>query len=221
MTKLYVTEFPGLGLTPQGDASVDVAGEPASQTQVINTTATTGAIAALGAITAGTLYTNGTYTNVPLTGGTGSGAQATIVVSGGGVTAVTLTKQGTGYTANDALSAAAANIGGTGSGFSIPVSSITQQITLLPTTRVIELAADSTTPGVNFVVGQINPATGLGPVATTSNARIPSNNPPFRRTIPAPTGQSVPNPIVSSSTGGSPPGSGSNLWMVSAITAGA
>lgn len=208
MTKLYVTEFPGLGLTPQGDASVDVAGEPASQTQVINTAATTGAIAALGAITAGTLYTNGTYTGVPLTGGTGSGAQATIVVSGGGVTAVTLTKQGTGYTVNDALSAAAANIGGTGSGFSIPVSSITQQITLLPTTRVIELEADGI---CSFVVGQVNPATGLGPVATTNNARIPANNPAFRRTVPAPTGLPVPGPFGAQSVGG-------NQWLVSAVT---
>lgn len=216
MTKLYVTEFPGFGATAQSD-TVDVCGEPASQTQVINTAATTGPIGVLGAITAGTLYTTGTYTNVPLTGGTGSGAQATIVVSGGGVTAVTLTKQGTGYTASDSLSAAAANIGGTGSGFAVAVTSITQQITLLPTTRVIELAADATGP-VSFVVGQINPATGLGPIATANNARIPANNPAFRRVIPAPTGQPIPNPVVSSSTGGLPPGAGANLWIVSAIT---
>jgi hypothetical protein len=207
MTKLYVTEFPGLALTAQSD-SVDVCGEPASQTQVINTAATTGPIGVLGAITAGTLYTNGTYTNVPLTGGTGSGAQATIVVSGGGVTAVTLTKQGTGYTAADALSAAAANIGGTGSGFSIPVTSITQQITLLASTRVIELEADGI---CSFVVGQVNPATGLGPVATTSNARIPANNQPFRRVIPAPTGTPVPGPSGAQTVGGNP-------WLVSAIT---
>ncbi len=161
----------------------------------------------LGAITAGTLYTNGTYTNVPLTGGTGSGAQATIVVSGAAVTAVTLTKPGTGYTVADALSASAANIGGTGSGFSIPVSTIAQQITLLSSTRIIELEADGI---CSFVVGQVNQTTGLGPVATTSNARIPANNPAFRRGIPAPTGV----PVV----GQGPQTVGSLPWVVSAIT---
>lgn len=204
MTKLYVTEFPGFGATAQSASDVDVAPEPASQTQVINTAATTGVIATLGAITAGTLYTSGTYTNVPLTGGTGSGAQATIVVSGGGVTAVTLTKAGSGYTANDALSAAAANIGGTGSGFSIPVATITQQITLLTSTRVIELAADGI---CSFVVGQINAATGLGPVASTSNARLPANGNPIRRVIPAPTGG------ITATTGVAP-----TQWVLSAIT---
>ena len=72
----------------------------------------------VGAITGGTSYTNATYNNVPLTGGTGSGAQASIVVSGNRVTRVTITLQGFGYSAGDVLSASAANIGGTGSGFS-------------------------------------------------------------------------------------------------------
>jgi hypothetical protein len=84
-----------------------------------------GGIGALGAITGGTLYTPGTYTDVPLTGGTGSGATATIVVSGGGaVTTVTITTPGNFYRVADVLSAAAANIGGTGSGFSTPVSAL-------------------------------------------------------------------------------------------------
>jgi hypothetical protein len=53
--------------------------------------------------TAGTGYTNGTYTNVALTGGTGVGAFATVVVAGGVVTAVTITQPGQGYTAGDVL----------------------------------------------------------------------------------------------------------------------
>lgn len=82
-------------------------------------------ILTLGTRTAGSGYTGtGTYNNVPLTGGTGSGAQATIVVSGGGVSAVTLTKRGRGFTVGDALSASNANLGGAGSGFSIPVGTV-------------------------------------------------------------------------------------------------
>ncbi len=69
----------------------------------------------------GSLYTNGTYINVPLTGGTGSGALANIVVSGNVVVTVSLVNGGIRYTEGDLLSANAASIGGTGSGFSIAV----------------------------------------------------------------------------------------------------
>jgi hypothetical protein len=82
-------------------------------------------VATLGAITGGSAYTAGTYFDVPLTGGSGSGALATITVAGGAVTAVTITDGGLQYGVANTLSAAAANIGGTGSGFSVPVSSVT------------------------------------------------------------------------------------------------
>lgn len=83
-----------------------------------------GPILTLGAITGGSTYTNGTYTNVPLTGGSGSGALATVTVAGNAVTAVTITAGGAYYLPGDSLSAAAANIGGTGSGFSVPVATV-------------------------------------------------------------------------------------------------
>lgn len=82
------------------------------------------AIATFGAITAGSAYTNGTYFNVPLTGGSGSGATARVVVSGGAVTSVTLQNPGVFYAVGNTLSAAASSIGGTGSGFSIPVATV-------------------------------------------------------------------------------------------------
>lgn len=84
-----------------------------------------GAIATLGNVTAGSSYTNGTYFGVPLTGGSGSGATARVVISGGAVTSVTLQNPGVFYAVGDTLSVAASNVGGTGSGFSIPVSTVT------------------------------------------------------------------------------------------------
>lgn len=86
--------------------------------------ATTGPINVLGSVTGGSLYTNGTYTGVALTGGTGVGAQGTVVVAAGAVSTVTVTNAGKNYTAADSLSATAASIGGTGSGFSVPVTSV-------------------------------------------------------------------------------------------------
>ena len=81
-------------------------------------------ITAFNTLVAGSLYTNGNYTNIPLTGGTGSGARATIVVSSNQVTSVTITTAGNGYVVGNVLSANAANIGGTGSGFAFTVSQV-------------------------------------------------------------------------------------------------
>ena len=83
-----------------------------------------GAISGVGAITGGSLYTNGNYSNVPLTGGSGSGATANITVSGQVVTSVTIKNNGNFYAVGDILSCSNTYIGGSGSGFSIPVSVI-------------------------------------------------------------------------------------------------
>jgi len=79
----------------------------------------TGKIAFLSTIVGGSAYTNGTYSGVALTGGTGTGATANFTVSGGKVTLVTLVLSGVNYTDGDILSAAAADIGGTGTGFTV------------------------------------------------------------------------------------------------------
>ena len=84
-----------------------------------------GPILTLNILVGGSSYTNGTYTVVPLTGGSGTGAKATVVVSGAVVSAVTVTTQGNGYVVGDTLSATAATVGGSGSGFSIKVATVT------------------------------------------------------------------------------------------------
>jgi hypothetical protein len=81
-----------------------------------------GAISAGLITTAGSLYTNGTYTNVPLTGGSGSGATANITISGQTVTSVSIKNEGNFYVAGDVLSCASNNLGGSGSGFSFTIT---------------------------------------------------------------------------------------------------
>ena len=83
-----------------------------------------GGVAGFGTITPGSGYSDGIYEQVPLTGGDGSNATATITVSGNIVTAVTLTNPGYFYVSGNVLSASASYIGGTGAGFSVPVNNI-------------------------------------------------------------------------------------------------
>jgi hypothetical protein len=74
--------------------------------------------ASIGPTTAGSGYTNGSYLNVTLTGGSPTvAATANITVAGGVVTIVRAVTQGSGYALGNTLSAPAASIGGTGSGF--------------------------------------------------------------------------------------------------------
>jgi len=88
------------------------------------TTIVQGGIAGFGTITPGSGYTDGIYEGVNLTGGEGSNGTATITVSGGAVTAVTLINPGYLYNVGDIVSASTSNLGGTGSGFSVPVNNV-------------------------------------------------------------------------------------------------
>lgn len=130
-----------------------------------------GGILTLGTVTGGTLYTNGTYTNVPLTGGTGTGAKATIVVSGGSVTTVTITTAGNYYLAGDVLSATAASIGGTGSGFSVPVATSDDLFTA-STDHLWQFDSlfDAQGAGANFLVA--HPGHNLTEIDSTVNTAV-------------------------------------------------
>jgi len=91
----------------------------------INQFTFTGRLLTLNTLVGGSGYVNGSYTLVPLTGGAGSGAKASITVSGGAVTVVTITSYGNNYVVGNSLSASNTNLGGSGSGFSIVVATIT------------------------------------------------------------------------------------------------
>ena len=92
------------------------------------------AIATYGAIVPGSLYVPGTYNNVPMTGGTGSNAVATITVASTGlVTLVQIYDNSSqlgitpafGYKPGDILTTSNINLGGFGTGFSVAVSTVT------------------------------------------------------------------------------------------------
>jgi hypothetical protein len=87
------------------------------------TTGLTGMIGALGFITGGSGGVNGTYPGVSLFGAEGgTGGTATVVVSGGAVTSVTVINPGLAYFAGDNLSVTPSAIGGV-TGFSVPLLS--------------------------------------------------------------------------------------------------
>lgn len=76
----------------------------------------------------GALYTDGIYSTVELTGGSGSGAVADITVTAGAVALVNLNAGGDDYAIGDILTADAATIGGTGAGFTWTVQNITANV---------------------------------------------------------------------------------------------
>ena len=86
-------------------------------------------VATLGTITGGSGYTNGTYTGVTLTTKSGTAPSAspiaTVVVSGGAVTSVTITSAGSGVDTTTVLTASSTTLGASGSGFSVPVATVT------------------------------------------------------------------------------------------------
>ena len=81
-----------------------------------------GQITTVGSLVAGSLYTNGVYQNVPLSGGSGANASADIVITGGVVTSCTIKFGGNFYIVGDVLTCS--SLGPTGTGFQVSVSGI-------------------------------------------------------------------------------------------------
>lgn len=132
--------------------------------RIANDAAVNDAISTLGPITGGTLYTNGSYTNVPLIGGAGNGATANITVAGGSVTGVTIVNPGALYQAGNILSANASSIGGTGSGFSVPVATVKILSVALPGQPypIVDENGNITAPWYNSLVRIANHIVGAG-----------------------------------------------------------
>ena len=126
--------------------------------------------------------TAGTYYNVPLTGGAGSGAFADITVNGSGVvTAVVGRGNGTGYAINNVLSASSGNIGGV-TGFQFTVSALSS---LAPgATLILTVTSNATANGTfNLAVqGNLYSQNNLSDLADTTTA--------FNNLLPPQTGQS-------------------------------
>lgn len=147
--ELLGTLTPGTGYTNGTYTAVAFTGGSGSGAKA--TIVVTGqGITATGSLAGGSSYTNGTYTNVPLTGGFGTGALATVTIAGAVVTAVTITQGGTGYHVADVLSATAASLGGTGSGFTINVTAVSSGTVT---------AVTVTTVGTGYHVGDVLSAT--------------------------------------------------------------
>lgn len=135
VTTAWSTTITSIG-TRAGPFAV-TGGTGSNGTVYVSSTSASGAgilagVATIGAITGGTGYVNGTYTNVPLTASNGTGnasARATIVVSGTAVTSVKLTNPGGGHVASGTLSCANTFLGGSGSGWSVPLSTTTGVLT--------------------------------------------------------------------------------------------
>ena len=85
-----------------------------------------GQIATVNNLTGGSLYTNGVYQNVPLTGGSGANATADIQIVGGVVVSCSIKFGGNFYVVGDILSCS--SLGSTGSGFSVTIATVSNAL---------------------------------------------------------------------------------------------
>jgi len=129
----------------------------------------------------GSGYTDGTYLYQALTGGSGTGATATITVLGGKVVTVSINSGGQNYAVSDTLTAALP----AGSNFQITVSSLVQQVSLwqheigkdvVQGATVLAIESYFTTSDLGVIAG--GPAT-FSPVGENKWTRIERVEPNF------------------------------------------
>ena len=135
----------------------------------------------------GSGYNNeGIYKNVSLTGGSGSGAKANIIISAGKVSSVDLVRGGTGYAVNDVLSVADADVGGrtAGSPLAIAISNIEKRVYVDITTGSSLFSASSA--GIDFIADNNSTSDVITLTSTTAktfNASTDVNYSSYRFTI--------------------------------------
>ena len=88
------------------------------------TTIVQGVADAYNAFTGGSGYVDGYYENIQLTGGTGTNFIADFTVVGTSVTSIKIKNGGSFYTVGDILGVSPSNLGGSGSGFSITITNV-------------------------------------------------------------------------------------------------
>lgn len=151
-------------------ASTGIYGTPVGRHVIHMDGQNTNGIKTLGTLVGGSGYVNGTYSNVPLTGGTGSGATATITVAGGTVTSVVPVVRGALYAIGNSLSASNANLGGSGSGFTVAVSDVLTAY--IENFRMTNVFADNTATGYSFFNNATATGSGLLAQALVSKSKL-------------------------------------------------
>lgn len=128
-----------------------------------------GSLATITITNQGSLYTNGTYTNVPLNAVSGTGGQATVVVSSNLVFSVVVTSGGIDYIHNEAITINAVDIGGTGSGFAGYVEDLTTYYPSTSTLWQFDIGYDAYGNGENNLIA--HPGQNLLDISSTVNTR--------------------------------------------------
>ena len=128
-----------------------------------------GSLASITIIDQGSLYTNGTYTNVPLVTAAGTGGQATVVVSSNLVFSVVITSGGVDYVHNAPVTIASASIGGTGSGFAGVVDALTTYAPNPNTLWQFDIGYDAFGNGQNNLIA--HPGQNLADISSSVNTR--------------------------------------------------
>ncbi len=106
-----------------------------------NASPSAGPITSITLTNGGSGYADGTYTNVFFTStGQSLYAQATFVVSGGIVTSATLLNGGSNYTVGQTLTTANTNLGGTGSGLIVTVTTVDSSVFRIQSTSSADIS---------------------------------------------------------------------------------